>query len=520
MITLFSALGGAIGAVFAISVMLYVAMATPMGPWIETTVALIALIPLRFLCKDPLSRMIVLVGTVVGSGIAGIIATACSFSLPAIGFIEQDFFGNALAQPLSFLLLMAGLVGSGGLLGLSVAQAVRRSMLEQEKLPFPLGSLVYETLVAGEGLAGSMQLMAGGVIAALCALCASLVRFLPSMMRVVFNFVRLDIAPIFVAVGFIAGPSLILPLVVGVISRYVIIDPFRAYYLPGISAEQFLLSFFTGMVLYGAFYSIGSALISALRSHRKYSLKNWRASLEQYESVPFVAGAAILSIFFFVWQGLSILAALLVVSAAILSAQQLALIAGRIGIAPLGRYATFVMVPALLIFQVTPLQATLIATYIEIAGGVTADALFGYKLGMNAQQSNRKILLFQIVGLLSAALICGWILLLLIKAFGLGSPELFALKARNRAWLITAYSFDWRLIIVGALFAVALSILSINPVLVLGGLAMPIDASLMLAAGGAATYLFEKPGYWYPLWSGIFALSSIGMILKALLIIA
>lgn len=227
----------------------------------------------------------------------------------------------------------------------------------------------------------------------------------------------------------------------------------------------------------------------------------------------------LMSVGYFWWQDISLLTAIFVVIATFVCCQQLALIAGRMGIAPLGRYATFVMVPALLIFRVSPLHATLIATYVEIAGGVSADALFGLKLARLADETNARVRRYQIIGLVIAALLCGILMIALINAFGLGSPELFALKARNRAWLITAYSFDWRLIAMGSLFAALLSVVSINPVLVLGGLAMPADASLMLAAGGALSYAASRPSQWYPLWSGIFAASSLWMIGKALLVL-
>jgi hypothetical protein len=58
--------------------------------------------------------------------------------------------------------------------------------------------------------------------------------------------------------------------------------------------------------------------------------------------------------------------------------------------------------------------------------------------------------------------------------------------------------------------------LRINPGLVLGGLLMPINISIGLLIGGLISFLSHHKERWFPLWSGIFAGSSIWMLLTAL----
>ena len=52
--------------------------------------------------------------------------------------------------------------------------------------------------------------------------------------------------------------------------------------------------------------------------------------------------------------------------------------------------------------------------------------------------------------------------------------------------------------------------------LVLGGLLMRPDYSLLLIIGGFASYIVRNKESYYPFWSGVFAASSITVIVKAL----
>src|SRR5207253_10315175 len=105
--------------------------------------------------------------------------------------------------------------------------------------------------------------------------------------------------------------------------------------------------------------------------------------------------------------------------------------AGKIGLAPLGRFATFVMVPALLLFNMSIVHLVIIAAFVEICGGVAADVLFGRKLARNAHIDSHVVERYQWLGLVISALTVGIVFWLLISHFHLGSPELFALKSQN-----------------------------------------------------------------------------------------
>ncbi len=195
---------------------------------------------------------------------------------------------------------------------------------------------------------------------------------------------------------------------------------------------------------------------------------------------------------------------------------QIAIIAGKIGLAPLGRFATFVMVPAMLFFQLNLIQIVFVATFVEICGGVAADILFGRKMARLGNIDRRTIALYQYAGLIVSSLVVGIVFWFLIHQFQLGSPELFAYKAKTRQLLIHAHQFNYLVLLLGAVFSFCLKYVKVNPTLVLGGLLMPINISLGLIFGGFLTFLVADREEWDPFWSGVFASNSIWMLIRAI----
>jgi len=196
---------------------------------------------------------------------------------------------------------------------------------------------------------------------------------------------------------------------------------------------------------------------------------------------------------------------------------QMVLIGGKIGLAQLGRFATFVMVPAMFIFNLSVVQVVIISTFVEICGGVATDTLFGRKIAHMANIERKKMQRYQYLGLLISAFSIGVIFWLLINHFGLGTTDLFAGRAQARKLLIEVKSFDYYILIIGLVFGFILKVIKLNPMLVLGGLLMPLNISVGLIVGGLCTLLVRDKQEWYPFWSGIFAANSVWMLVKAVL---
>ena len=198
-------------------------------------------------------------------------------------------------------------------------------------------------------------------------------------------------------------------------------------------------------------------------------------------------------------------------------AYQVLLIAGKIGLAQLGRFATFVMLPAMFLFKLDYVHLVLLSVFVEITAGVATDVMFSRKMAFMANISRKKIKQYQIVGLIVSAAAVSLIFWLLTGHFQLGSSELFAQRSQARQLLINSGSFDFYVLIVGFVFGYILKKVKMSPMLVLGGILMPFSISLGLVAGGLGSLLCKNKDELVPLASGIFAANSLWFLGRALL---
>ena len=331
---------------------------------------------------------------------------------------------------------------------------------------------------------------------------------------------RTDIIPMFWAIGFITGHLIAIPLTIAVIAKFVLIAPAHLLFFNQLTSHDYILAFGTGMALQGALLGFWSMVKMMGKSRNEYK-NNFFASILRYASTinskVFLSLIFILvPIAFLTYFSFSLPAQIYLLLLTLFCTYQLLIIAGKLGIAPLGRFATFVMVPGILLFQFTSIQITLVATFVEIAGAVAVDYMFGQKVAREARIPKSKMMRYQLFGLCSSAVLIGFILFFLITHLGLGSSELVASRAQSRALLAHAFDFNLTVMTFGFLFGYALHLLHINSILVFGGLLMNLDIALILIAGGLSTYLVKNKESHYPFFSGVYATNSLWMFLRIL----
>ena len=124
---------------------------------------------------------------------------------------------------------------------------------------------------------------------------------------------------------------------------------------------------------------------------------------------------------------------------------------------------------------------------------------------------------YQYLGLVVSALVVGFVFVTLVRSIPLGSAQLFAHKAQMRALLFECARFDLVVLCLGGLFGLLLQRMRCNPMLVLGGILMPLNLSLGLVCGGLLAHVVGNREKYEALASGVFAANSIWMVLRAFL---
>ncbi len=522
--------------------MSYITLATPIGPWIAPTLVLIGTLLVRAtgLRGKKYSDGVALV--TAGGSIGGILATAFGFSFPTLFFLNPDLFAQWLSQPLFFGAVLSGLAFSGGMLGLLIADLFEQQMIVKDELPFPVGQLVYKLIAAQNQARKALELLAGGTASIIFtilqtglwkvkAVVPSTVTLLNARLfgPIAFPLIRMrfDILPMLFAIGFISGSLVAIPLLVGALSRIGIMEPINRLFFSQLGGNDFLLAFGSGMIAIGAVQSFIELPKMLHRWFKKVRITGSRESILPEEIYLLIKQRAhiIQAIITFTLIGcfltyfkFSIFSQFYLIILSFICAYQIAVIAGEFGLAQLGRFATWVMVPAMFLFGVNPVHLTIISTFVEICGGVTTDILFGRKIGHLAELNKTELRRYQMLGIVISSITVSVVFWLLITRFGLsnGGP-LSAGRAGGRALLINATHFDMYVLAIGALFGFVLKKLKLNPMLVLGGVLMPLDYSIGLILGGCFSFIVKDRSQWEPFWSGVFAANSITELIKTLI---
>lgn len=516
-------------------IMTYISMAAPIGPWIAPTMLLCAMMLLRVLQRRYQSAQLALITS--AASIGGILATAFGFSFPALHFLDAIYFNQLLQSPFLFSLTVSGLALCAGGIGMICANYYEHEVIIQQELAFPVGQLIYKMIAAGNQMRKALELIIGFIGASIYGIIRSGIYFIHGLLPRAITLIAgrswgifacptirvdLDIMPMLLAIGFVTGHVIAIPLLVGVLSKSFFIGPVHQLFFSILTDDLFMLAFCSGMVLSGALLSFAKLPFTIYNSIRSYRVSESLSFSSLRTKKLFVEGVVwlLFAILFLTYCGFSLLAQCFLIIGACICAYQLIYIAGQTGLAPLGRFATFVMVPGMFLFKLTAAQIVIFATTVEAVGGVACDILFGRKIAYLASIPTATMKRFQYAGLLISAASIGIVFWLFMNKFGVGTELLCVYKAQSRALLVqsllSSVQFNYLVLMFGALFGYLLGHMKINPMLVLGGLLMPYNVSLCLVVGGLLSNIPSDREAWYPLWSGVFAGNSIWMLVQAM----
>lgn len=523
----------------------YISIATMIGPWIAPTIVLIAGLVLRLKKTSSTQKIhdIALIQT-VGS-VSGIVATGIGFTLPTLYFLDKPYFESLLKNPLSFSLIIGLLIIAGGSLGILLARSVTTRFLNDPELSFPVSQLIYKTitsqtnqikkLLTGLSLSSLFCLLRDGFSISRFKL-APLIPWkeffvFPSLFK---NTIHIVLWPMLWAIGFIAGISITLPLLVGLIAKYLVLYPLNHHALitpfslfQPLDDTTFTMSFCSGLIIAETIPSLlhyPSLIWHSIKQYTGISTLSTPQSLLQKLKKPlsllpklesFIALS--LTIAIFSYFQFPILAQFVMILLTILATYQINYLGSKIGLIQFGRFTTFVMIPTMLLFPLTALQTTILCVFVSICFATSSDLLFNYKIGELCNINIKRIYRYQWLGLIITALSLGTFLWLLFTNLHLGTSELFAQRAKARAILIQFFDFNWTVMIFGALFGFILKKLKVNPLMVLGGILMPNSLTLGLVFGAIGSLFTTNKHELFPFFSGIFTGESLWLIISIII---
>lgn len=518
--------------ILSTGILSYISMAVMIGPWIESTIALLVSFFFILICGRSNffkhNKSVALI--TAGASIGGILATGCGFAFPTLYFLNKELFLEWLSKPIYFISIMAALAFCAGSLGLLTASLFQDKLLNEDKLPFPIGEMSYKLITSQNNSSKSYYLALSFGASFIYSALQSFFSFIPRSYQLIQNCsirwltvpaINIPMAelPMLISIGLISGVMIAVPLAVGILTKLAITLPIYNKYFLHLTQADFNFSFCSGLMAYSTFIgllSFSNAFKDVKEKFKSIELSNPKNSFSFTSIFTLVSIAGLLNLFFNYFE-FNLLSQVYITLLTLVSAYQLAIISGKIGLAPIGRFATFVMIPGLVLFKFNAVQVTIVSAFVEICGGVTVDALFGQKTGQLLDIDKNLVKKFQWFGLMISSLTVGYIFYLLITNLDLGSSQLLAQRCQTRALTIQFQNFDFFGVILGALFSAILKEFKINPIMVLGGILMPLDWSIVLATSGLISYFIKNNDDYVPLYSGVFAANSIWIIIHAII---
>lgn len=533
------------------SILAYLSVATMMGPWMAPTIALISnilfKIKQRFSHTSPGSnqRATALIQAI--GAVGGAVATGIGFAFPMLYFLDRPTFTNLLAHPGSFYLLIAGLCLTAGSLGIALGTLFAQQFIDKAQLPFPVSQLTYNVIAAQNNKSQALGIFQGVTL----TVGFSIIRdgigkiggIIPKTIHLFTPYLNQACAialwPTIWAIGFSSGLSLVAPILLGLLSKYLILIPLNdhANYLPfsffkPMNIASFTVAFCSGIVLYELvlgimnntkkilFYSTQRTQITHLNLKlilkKVYLLGSQLSKPGQHHHrlvllVILIGTVSLLTVLKF-----PLSAQIVFLAACTFATHQICLIGGKIGLIQFGRFSTYILVPMFLLFNLSYLQLTVVCVFFHICAATASDTLFDFQTGALTNIPRPKMWLVQWVGLLSVALSIGAIFYLLFTNLHLGSPDFFAQRSQAKALLLQTLHFDPFVVFFGFLYGFIIKKCGLSPTMVFGGIIMPNSISIGLIIGASLTLFTKDKEKYLPFCAGVFASESLWVIISIL----
>jgi uncharacterized oligopeptide transporter (OPT) family protein len=434
----------------------------------------------------------------------GLLAAGLIFTIPAIWLL-----GLQIGLPEIFFISIVG-----GLSGVIFSVPLRKEMVEREKLPYPDGAAVAAIIDAGDEKGEKAKLVFSMVgVGAVFSLLRDYFAVIPGLLSI--DAIKGGFSRLF-SLG--SSVSLI-PFAGG----YLIGLRFTAIWFAGAVLSNFILipylvsnNLFESKAAAGsgiaAPLGIGIVVGAAIAYFVLKALPRLKTIASAYGETgkkgARLYGLALISLVavLAVVMQLNIIISVIAIAGAFAMAYVGARVTGEMNVDPMELFAMIVLIAAKILFGFNAVLLVMLAAVVCISAGVAGDMMQDLKAGFLLGTRPRDQMKAQIVGVLSASIVLGFVLFALSSK--IGSPDFPAPQAVALSAVVGAVSLSDLLgagIIIGLVAVVAIAFLSrkkafseISPIAVIAfgiGVYVPIALSFPLFIGGLLRFAADKKGF-------------------------
>ncbi len=445
-LTLRGILVGIIGLAFITASSMYVALKAGALPWPTVFVTVLSMTILRK-AKGSTLQEINCTHTLMSAG--SMVAGGLAFTVPGLWMLSSS-------NEISLMSVMAASV-VGSLLGTLFTALYRPSLIEEQKLPYPIGEASYKTLMTEKDEKSSPWLFSSLALSGVFAFVRDFFGKIPSLLTIysgsaVVPGLQLYVSPMALSIGAIIGPALAAAWVIGMAAGYFILTPIgikTGLFESMAQADSFRSSLGLGIMIGTGFAVAVKAVFQAVRNrNNRKTEKNTKALITALLIV--VLSILILAIF----TQMSLIESILTVAGAAVATYLSSMLTGQTGINPMEVFAILVLL-AIHALCGTPLTASFtVAAAVAVACGLSGDVMNDFKSGSLIGTDPKDQTKAEAIGGVIGAVIATLVLFLMKNVFVFGSPDMpapqAAAVAKLSGGLDNAPAF-WTGVAVGAL---------------------------------------------------------------------
>ncbi len=411
---------GVVGCVIITASSVYTALKMGALPWPTIFTSITALVLLRALGHRSLNeanvtQIIMSAGSMVAGGLA--------FTIPGIwmlGYTDEVSWVQ---------MLMVALAGT--LLGLVGTALIRRRMIEESELEFPIGVAAAQTLNASQagGKTGA-KLFGSMAVAGIWSVARDVVGIIPAMLfaipipGVAFGLYN---SPMLLSVGFLVGGAAMAFWLGGALfANLGIVMGGTALGLWDVAAAQGIvgslgMGLMMGSGLGVVVRDIAPKLVQHLRSAQGSTAKGEATTLSKMDAgalALMVAAATLLACF---GLGLSPVATIVVVALGFVTTIMSAQSVGQTGIDPMEIFGLIVLLAIAALGESSQVRLFYVAGIIAVACGLGGDVMSDFKTGQIIGTNPRQMWIGQAIGALLGTVVSVAVLAALVGAYGTGA---------------------------------------------------------------------------------------------------
>lgn len=469
---------------------MYVALRMGALPWPTVFVTVVSMAALKK-AKNSSLQEINITHTIMSAG--AMVAGGLAFTLPGIWILNPS-----AAMP-TFQIVVVTVTGA--LLGTVFTALFRQRLIEEEKLPYPMGIASYNTLEAGsKGGKGAATLFTSmGASAAFTALRDG-AGIIPAVVTpfkgtALFPALSIWVSPMAMGIGAVIGPVLSLVWFLGTIIGYYIITPIglaTGLFENAASADIFRSNLGIGLMIGTGLGVFVKAIFDLLKRKQEKKTLN----IKKDKAIPVVLVMVFAVIILSSLTSIRVQEAVVLVLGVFLTTYLSSTLTGQTGVNPMEIFGMLVLLLCSLLFKPEVVPSFLIAAVTAVACGLAGDVMNDLKSGSLIGTPAKDQIIGEGIGGVVGAIVSAFVIIIMAKAFGgFGTAELPAPQASAVAAMVGGLG-NYTAFFIGLGIGMILYLLKV-PAATLGlGVYLPSYISSIMAIGAVAMLgakkLFKK----------------------------